>query len=91
MGTHDLDTLEGPFTYEALAPESINFVPLKDPEGVAHDGTRSYDAKTLLTGYQSHQQLRAYVLFFSLDVDWDESAHIFRTNSRPHNLDRNKS
>ncbi|CAD7941105.1 unnamed protein product [Amoebophrya sp. A120] len=61
MGTHDLDTLEGPFTYEALAPETINFVPLKDPEGVSLDGSRSFDAKSLLTGYQSHQQLRAYV------------------------------
>ena len=29
IGTHDLDTLEGPFTYEALPPEDIRFVPLK--------------------------------------------------------------
>eukprot|EP00611_Tribonema_gayanum_P016486 TRINITY_DN286_c5_g1_i1.p1 TRINITY_DN286_c5_g1~~TRINITY_DN286_c5_g1_i1.p1 ORF type:complete len:630 (-),score=266.25 TRINITY_DN286_c5_g1_i1:209-2098(-) len=28
IGTHDLDTLEGPFTYEALPPEDIEFVPL---------------------------------------------------------------
>lgn len=28
IGTHDLDTVEGPFTYEALPPEKINFVPL---------------------------------------------------------------
>ena len=28
MGTHDLDTIEGPFTYEALPPESIRFRPL---------------------------------------------------------------
>ncbi|CAH8386803.1 unnamed protein product [Eruca vesicaria subsp. sativa] len=27
--THDLDTLQGPFTYEALSPTDINFVPLK--------------------------------------------------------------
>ncbi|OWM90337.1 hypothetical protein CDL15_Pgr014639 [Punica granatum] len=27
IGTHDLDTLEGPFTYEALPPSSINFIP----------------------------------------------------------------
>ena len=31
IGTHDLDTIEGPFTYEALPPKDINFVPLKDP------------------------------------------------------------
>ena len=28
IGTHDLDTLKGPFTYEALPPEEIQFVPL---------------------------------------------------------------
>lgn len=28
MGTHDLDTIQGPFTYEALPPEKIKFVPL---------------------------------------------------------------
>ncbi len=28
IGTHDLDTIKGPFTYEALAPEDINFIPL---------------------------------------------------------------
>ena len=28
MGTHDLDTVEGPFTYEALPPEQIKFCPL---------------------------------------------------------------
>jgi phenylalanyl-tRNA synthetase beta chain len=29
MGTHDLDTVKGPFTYKALSPEEIKFVPLK--------------------------------------------------------------
>jgi phenylalanyl-tRNA synthetase beta chain len=28
IGTHDLDTIKGPFTYDALPPEEINFVPL---------------------------------------------------------------
>ncbi len=28
MGTHDYDTIKGPFRYEALAPEEIKFVPL---------------------------------------------------------------
>ena len=28
IGTHDLDTIKGPFTYEALPPEQIKFVPL---------------------------------------------------------------
>ena len=28
IGTHDLDTIEGPFSYEALPPEQIKFKPL---------------------------------------------------------------
>lgn len=28
IGTHDLDTLQGPFTYEARKPEDIKFAPL---------------------------------------------------------------
>jgi hypothetical protein len=42
IGTHDLDTLEGPFTYTALAPDSIRFRPLNQaremtgPELFAH-------------------------------------------------------
>jgi len=32
IGTHDLDTVEGPFTYEALKPADIAFVPLNKSE-----------------------------------------------------------
>src|SRR5690349_15160425 len=28
IGTHDLDTIQGPFTYEALPPKDIKFAPL---------------------------------------------------------------
>ena len=28
IGTHDLDTVKGPFTYEALPPKDIKFKPL---------------------------------------------------------------
>lgn len=28
IGTHDLDTVQGPFTYEALPPDQIKFTPL---------------------------------------------------------------
>lgn len=28
IGTHDLDTLQGPFVYDALPPKDISFVPL---------------------------------------------------------------
>ena len=37
IGTHDLDTIHGPFSYEALPPKDIKFVPLnqsKEMDGV---------------------------------------------------------
>ena len=41
MGTHDLDTVQGPFTYRALSPEHIHFVPLNREEEVNGDGLMS--------------------------------------------------
>lgn len=32
VGTHDLDKLKGPFTYEALPPNDISFVPLNQTQ-----------------------------------------------------------
>jgi phenylalanyl-tRNA synthetase beta chain len=32
IGTHDLDTLKGPFTYEALPPRDIKFIPLNQTQ-----------------------------------------------------------
>ena len=43
IGTHDLDTIQGPFTYEALAPESIRFKPLNQ--------TKEYTAAELMDLY----------------------------------------
>ena len=34
IGTHDLDTVEGPFSYEALPPEQIKFKPLNQVSNV---------------------------------------------------------
>ena len=34
IGTHDLDTINGPFTYEALPPEEIRFVPLNQKKAM---------------------------------------------------------
>lgn len=48
IGTHDLDTVQGPFRYEALAPSSINFVPLTEDNG------RSFEGKELLDEYRSN-------------------------------------
>ena len=41
MGTHDLDTVKGPFYYRALKPEHIHFVPLNREEEVNGDGLMS--------------------------------------------------
>ena len=57
IGTHDLDTLQGPFRYSALAPEEINFVPLTEDNG------KSYSGKELLDFYRedpSAKHLRPY-------------------------------
>jgi phenylalanyl-tRNA synthetase beta chain len=44
IGTHDLDTVKGPFSYEALAPEQIEFVPLNQ--------TKKMNAKQLMEFYE---------------------------------------
>ncbi|XP_022134928.1 phenylalanine--tRNA ligase beta subunit, cytoplasmic [Momordica charantia] len=53
IGTHDLDTLEGPFTYEALPPTDINFVPLKQ--------TKSFRADELMEYYKSDLKLKKFL------------------------------
>ena len=44
IGTHDLDTIQGPFTYEALPPEKIQFVPLNQ--------TKSMNAVEMMKFYE---------------------------------------
>ncbi|XP_031401908.1 phenylalanine--tRNA ligase beta subunit, cytoplasmic [Punica granatum] len=53
VGTHDLDTLEGPFTYEALPPPSINFVPLKQ--------VKNFRADELMEFYKSDLKLKKFL------------------------------
>ncbi|XP_057474168.1 phenylalanine--tRNA ligase beta subunit, cytoplasmic-like [Actinidia eriantha] len=53
IGTHDLDTLEGPFTYEALPPSQINFVPLKQ--------VFSFKADELMEFYKSDLKLKKFL------------------------------
>ncbi|KAL0887813.1 hypothetical protein Bca101_011796 [Brassica carinata] len=53
IGTHDLDTLQGPFTYEALSPKDINFVPLKQ--------TKSFRADELIEFYKSDLKLKKFL------------------------------
>ncbi|KAM7518057.1 hypothetical protein LguiB_017019 [Lonicera macranthoides] len=53
IGTHDLDTIEGPFTYEALPPSDINFVPLKQ--------VKSFRADELMEFYKSDLKLKKFL------------------------------
>ncbi|KAI5668191.1 hypothetical protein M9H77_18044 [Catharanthus roseus] len=53
IGTHDLDTIEGPFSYEALKPSEINFVPLKQ--------TRNFCADELMEFYKSDLKLKKFL------------------------------
>lgn len=76
IGTHDLDTLQGPFRYKALAPTDINFVPLTENEG------RSYGGKELLDFYRedpSAKHLKPYT-----DIIYDSPVYpvIYDSNNR---------
>eukprot|EP00178_Gracilaria_changii_P025304 TRINITY_DN78045_c0_g1_i1.p1 TRINITY_DN78045_c0_g1~~TRINITY_DN78045_c0_g1_i1.p1 ORF type:complete len:592 (+),score=72.21 TRINITY_DN78045_c0_g1_i1:202-1977(+) len=53
IGTHDLDTLAAPFSYEALPPRDIRFVPLQK--------TEEYDAEQLMKLYDEDINLKQYL------------------------------
>ncbi|MCJ1255358.1 phenylalanine--tRNA ligase subunit beta [Lignoscripta atroalba] len=53
IGTHDLDKIKGPFTYEALPPEKIEFVPLNQ--------TRKMNGVELMKFYEKDKHLGRYL------------------------------
>ncbi|KAL9103439.1 MAG: hypothetical protein Q9163_001502 [Psora crenata] len=53
IGTHDLDTIKAPFTYEALPPEDIQFVPLNQ--------TKSMNGAELMEFYKNDKHLSRYL------------------------------
>lgn len=53
IGTHDLDTIKGPFSYEAREPQNINFVPLNQ--------TKSMNGNELMDFYTNHAQLKQFL------------------------------
>ncbi|XP_022188933.2 phenylalanine--tRNA ligase beta subunit [Nilaparvata lugens] len=53
IGTHDLDTIQGPFIYDACPPDSIKFKPLNQ--------SKEYTAVELMDLYSSHAQLKQYL------------------------------
>ena len=53
IGTHDLDTVEGPFSYEALPPKDIVFKPLNQD--------KEMNAVELMEFYEKDQKLKHYL------------------------------
>jgi phenylalanyl-tRNA synthetase beta chain len=53
IGTHDLDTVKGPFTYEALPPKDIKFKPLNQ--------TRVMSGEEMITFYEKDKHLGKYL------------------------------
>lgn len=53
MGTHDLDTLTGPFTYEALPPKDIKFAPLNQ--------TKEMNGEELMEFYKTDKNIGRYL------------------------------
>lgn len=60
IGTHDLDTLEGPFSYEALPPSDIRFKPLSQ--------TKEYTAAELMDLYSVSRSRRWRLHIEYIDV-----------------------
>ncbi|THV55907.1 hypothetical protein BGAL_0002g00620 [Botrytis galanthina] len=53
IGTHDMDTVKGPFTYEALPPKDIVFTPLNQ--------TKEMNAEELMQFYENDKHLGKYL------------------------------
>jgi phenylalanyl-tRNA synthetase beta chain len=53
IGTHDLNTIQGPFTYEAHPPKDIKFVPLNQ--------TKELDGAELMEFYDADKHLGRYL------------------------------
>lgn len=53
IGTHDLDTIKGPFLYDARTPNDIKFVPLNE--------TKEFTAAELMEHYSGNSHLKPYL------------------------------
>lgn len=53
IGTHDMDTIKGPFTYEAHPPQDIKFKPLNQ--------TKEMNGEELMTFYEQDKHLGRYL------------------------------
>lgn len=53
IGTHDLDTIQGPFLYDARPPKDIKFAPLNQ--------TKVMNGEEIMEFYSHHAQLKTYL------------------------------
>ncbi|XP_076389314.1 phenylalanine--tRNA ligase beta subunit isoform X3 [Megachile rotundata] len=53
IGTHDLDTIKGPFLYDAKSPADISFIPLNQD--------KEYTGEGIMNLYANHAQLKQYL------------------------------
>nr|CAH7718408.1 unnamed protein product [Callosobruchus chinensis] len=53
IGTHDYDTIEGPFVYDAKPPKNIKFAPLNQE--------KEFTGEELMDLYSTHAQLKQYL------------------------------
>lgn len=53
IGTHDLDTVKGPFLYDARSPKDIRFKPLNQ--------NKEYTGEEIINLYVNHAQLKQYL------------------------------
>ncbi|XP_018330826.1 phenylalanine--tRNA ligase beta subunit isoform X2 [Agrilus planipennis] len=53
IGTHDLDTVEGPFFFDAKPPKDIKFIPLNQD--------KEFDGEGIMQLYANHAQLKQYL------------------------------
>jgi len=53
IGTHDLDTIQGPFYYDAKPPANIKFIPLNQ--------TKEMTGAEVMEFYSTHAQLKQYL------------------------------
>jgi phenylalanyl-tRNA synthetase beta chain len=62
IGTHDLDTIKGPFTYEALPPKDIRFTPLNQTKEMNGEELMAfYDVRYIMV--LPHDKLLTYFQF----------------------------
>lgn len=63
IGTHDLDTIKGPFTYDALPPKDIRFTPLNQTKEMNGEELMAFYDVRDISNLLSRQSLTYLVRF----------------------------